>query len=146
MAQGVVGGAEGKGGMSCVLKDIPEGWLNLALDHPSLDSGDDKFPTFQVTLVGVFCSVALKSIQTDKTMCAVPIFILLSDTGNQSLESISQVTERTGNRTDTAHDCVSDFSLLLHCSENGVEWGGKGRTAEHKREQPGELLHFPPGF
>lgn len=50
---------------------------------------DGKFPTFQAILVGIFCYVVLKSIQTDTVLWALPVFILFSDTGNQSLESIS---------------------------------------------------------
>ena len=89
--------------------------------------------------------MALNSIHTDTALWSLLVFILFSDTGNQNLGSISQAIETTSNTTDMAHGWVFDFSLLLCCGYNGVEQGGD-KTAEHKREQPRELLNFFPGF
>lgn len=129
VAQGVVGGAKGKGGMSCVLKDVPEGWFSLALDYPSLDSGD-KF-TSQVTLVRVFCYTAPKSIQTDKATCAVSIFIL-SDTGNQSLESISQVTELA---IELTRPMTVSLISLFYFTAIKTECNGEEKAGQQDRKE-----------
>lgn len=45
-----------------------------------LSTWDDKSPTFQAILVGVFCYMALKSTQVDSALGALCVFILFSDT------------------------------------------------------------------